>query len=97
MKSVAIVGASGYTGRELQRLLRGHTQAQAALLMSSRPEGSTDQGQALAPLDPARFADVDGVFLCTPHGTASQLAKAARDMDKPVVDLSADFRLKDAA
>lgn len=96
MKSVAIVGASGYTGRELQRLLQRHANISASVLMSSRLEGSTDAGRQLEPLNAARFADVDGVFLCTPHGAASQLAKDAIAMGKPVVDLSADFRLRDA-
>lgn len=96
MKSVAIVGASGYTGRELQRLLQRHANISASVLMSSRLEGSTDAGLLLEPLNPARFADVDGVFLCTPHGAASQLAKQAVSMGKPVVDLSADFRMRDA-
>lgn len=95
MKSVAIVGASGYTGRELLRLLAHHDHMTADVVMSSRPEGSIDQGRALEPLDPKRFADVDGVFLCTPHGTTSALAEAAVDAGKAVVDLSADFRLRD--
>lgn len=95
MKSLAIVGASGYTGRELQRLLKGHQHASADVLMSSRPDGSTDPERSQEPLDTARFADVDGVFLCTPHGAASELAKVAVNLGKPVVDLSADFRLRD--
>lgn len=95
MKSVAIVGASGYTGRELLRLLERHEHLSAGVVMSSRPEGSTDQGRTLEPLNAARFADVDGVFLCTPHGMTSALAQAAVQTGRPVVDLSADFRLRD--
>lgn len=95
MKSVAIVGASGYTGRELLRLLERHKHLSAGVVMSSRPEGSSDQGRKLEPLNAARFADVDGVFLCTPHGMTSALAQAAVQTGRPVVDLSADFRLRD--
>jgi N-acetyl-gamma-glutamyl-phosphate reductase len=97
MKSVAIVGASGYTGRELQRLLDGHPHLNADLLMTSRSEANDASASSsdLEPLNPDRFAEVDGVFLCTPHGAASQLATAALAANKPVVDLSADFRIRD--
>lgn len=49
------------------------------------------------PLDPTRFADHDAVFLCTPHGAAAPLARAALEGGARVVDLSADFRLRDPA
>ena len=104
-KSVAIVGASGYTGCELQRLLAHHPHLEAKLLMRSRvadaedrPTATSDRsGPTIEALDPQRFAEVDGVFLCTPHGAASELAAAAITAGKPVVDLSADFRLRDPA
>ncbi|MFT4840666.1 MAG: N-acetyl-gamma-glutamyl-phosphate reductase [Planctomycetota bacterium] len=108
MKSVAIVGASGYTGQELQKLLARHPHLEAKLLMSSRDPsdatvskaksqlGQNHAGQVLIePLNPERFGEVDGVFLCTPHGKASALVVAALAAGKPVVDLSADFRLRD--
>ena len=98
MKSVAIVGATGYTGQELQKLLARHPHLEAKLLMSSR-HGSSAKGHPIQdniePLNPARFDEVDGVFLCTPHGKASALAAAALAAGKVVVDLSADFRLRD--
>lgn len=99
MKSVAIVGASGYTGTELQKLLQRHPSMEATVLMRSRSApASTNNGgdRAIVPLDPARFADVDGVFLCTPHGLSAELAAKAVAAARPVVDLSADFRLRDA-
>jgi N-acetyl-gamma-glutamyl-phosphate reductase len=95
-KSVAIVGASGYTGTELQRLLAQHAHLEATLLMRSRAARTDESGSTgVQPLDPARFEEVHGVFLCTPHGAASELAAAAVAAGKPVVDLSADFRLRD--
>src|SRR5690606_7521120 len=48
-------------------------------------------------LDLDRLRDVDGVFLCTPHGAASAVATAALERGACVVDLSADFRLRDPA
>lgn len=97
MKSVAIVGATGYTGQELQKLLARHPNLDAKLLMSSRDNStaSNPTQNNIVPLNPARFDEVDGVFLCTPHGKASALASAALAAGKAVVDLSADFRLRD--
>ncbi|MCB9879272.1 MAG: N-acetyl-gamma-glutamyl-phosphate reductase [Planctomycetes bacterium] len=100
MSNVAIVGASGYTGRELMRLLRHHPQLRLASAMTARP-GSQPEPPAL-PCDPTvealdldRLADVDGVFLCTPHGAAASIAADLLARGTRVVDLSADFRLRD--
>jgi N-acetyl-gamma-glutamyl-phosphate reductase len=99
-KSVAIVGASGYTGRELVRLLTGHPAFTLRHVMASRqgldpeaPELPFDT--AIAPLDLDAIAGVDGVFLCTPHGAAAELAAKILALGPRVVDLSADFRLRD--
>ncbi len=102
MKTCAIVGASGYTGRELLTLLQRHRQLAATVVMTARP-GTAPEAPAfpgdptIDALDLARLAHVDGVFLCTPHGAASEIAKAALALGKKVVDLSADFRLRDPA
>jgi N-acetyl-gamma-glutamyl-phosphate reductase len=64
----------------------------------AEPEEPSVPGEArIDRLDLARLANVDGVFLCTPHGAASAVAKAALAHGKKVVDLSADFRLRDPA
>ena len=102
MKRVAIVGATGYTGRELLALLRRHRHLEASEVMTARPGASPEPplhpGEpTVAPLDLARLRQVDGVFLCTPHGAASAIALAALDAGTKVVDLSADFRLRDPA
>lgn len=94
MKTCAIVGATGYTGRELIALLRRHRRLKASVLMTARP-GVTPEQEDVDPLDLARLAEVDGVFLCTPHGAASRVARAALEAGRKVVDLSADFRLRD--
>lgn len=101
-RKVAILGASGYTGRELARLLARHPAFDPPLLLSSRPGVEPEAPETsfeprLEKLDVERFRDVDGVFLCTPHGAAAPYAREALRSGKVVVDLSADFRLKDEA
>ena len=102
MKTCAIVGASGYTGRELLSCLQRHPRLRATVVMTARagaqPEPPVFPGDpTIDALDLARLQAVDGVFLCTPHGAASAIAKAALAHGKMVVDLSADFRLRDPA
>ena len=96
MKRCAIVGATGYTGQELLRLLANHNGLEAAAVMTARP-GVVPKEADIGPLDLARLRDVDGVFLCTPHGAAAEVALAALEAGRPVVDLSADFRIRDEA
>lgn len=102
MKSCAIVGASGYTGRELLDLLSRHPRLRATAVMTARAGAAPEppafpNDPTIDALDLDRLAAVDGVFLCTPHGAASAIAKAALAHGKKVVDLSADFRLRDPA
>ena len=102
MKRCAIVGASGYTGRELLALLARHPSLRATAVMTARPGTAPEpptfpHDPVIDALDLARLADVDGVFLCTPHGAASAIAREALALGKKVVDLSADFRLRDPA
>jgi N-acetyl-gamma-glutamyl-phosphate reductase len=99
MKRVAIVGATGYTGRELLALCSRHRSLQVSEVMTARPGTAPEPPQfpndpVIAPLDLSRLAKVDGVFLCTPHGAASEVARAALGHGCKVVDLSADFRLR---
>ena len=96
MRTCAIVGATGYTGQELTALLQRHAGLKASVLMTARP-GVVPAQDGVEPLDTDRLADVDGVFLCTPHGAASSIALAAMEKGRAVVDLSADFRLRDPA
>lgn len=101
MKRVSILGASGYTGRELARLLSSHRELELDGFLGAR-EGVAPEAPELEcdrpvePLDWTRVARCDGVFLCTPHGTSAELAKKLVALGVKVVDLSADFRLKSA-
>jgi len=99
VKSAAILGASGYTGRELARLLARHPALRLAGAFSAR-EGEVPEAPELPvdlriePLNWKRVARCDGVFLCTPHGTSAGLARRVLELGPKVVDLSADFRFR---
>ncbi|MFO1052882.1 MAG: N-acetyl-gamma-glutamyl-phosphate reductase [Planctomycetota bacterium] len=101
-KRVAILGASGYTGRELTRLVSAHPDLETPTLMTARAGVEPDAPESsfeprIERLDLGRLGGFDGVFLCTPHGAAAPFARAALDAGCKVVDLSADFRLRDPA
>ncbi len=100
MKKVAVIGASGYAGRELCGLLEGHPELHLQLRMSARKQPAQPDSEldpSIMPLDTDALEGLDGVFLCTPHGAASAVARAGLDAGAVVVDLSADFRLRDPA
>jgi N-acetyl-gamma-glutamyl-phosphate reductase len=105
MASIGIVGGTGYTGSELLRLLVGHPHADVRVI-TSRAEAGQRVADALPMLrgrvdltfeDPetAPLPECDLVFFATPNGTAMQQAPALLDAGVRVVDLAADFRLKD--
>jgi N-acetyl-gamma-glutamyl-phosphate reductase len=106
MIKVGVVGATGYTGVELLRLLSGHPQVQI-LLVTSRSEA----GKAVDDLFPSLRGIVDlefilpdvshlkkceVVFFATPNGVAMHQATELLEAGCKVIDLSADFRLNDA-
>ncbi len=108
---VAILGASGYTGMELVRLLLLHPAAQITAATSR-----SNAGRRIDDVFP-RFARLPGsqlpftepdmeevvasgatvAFLALPHGTAAQYARTLLEKGLRVIDLSADFRLREAA
>ena len=102
--NVGVFGASGYTGFETVGLLRRHEGINLVFATSESAAGqrlsdiyptSWDVplvAQAEAPLD-----QVEAVFCCLPHAASMPTVKAARQAGVRVVDLSADFRLTDAA
>lgn len=108
---VAIVGASGYAGEDLVRLLLGHPQADLTEVTSRQYAGQTlaqvfpkfshyPAARALRFTEPnaellAKSAEV--VFLALPHGVAAEYAVPLLENGVTVIDLSADFRLKDPA
>lgn len=107
-KRVGIVGASGFTGAELLRLLNGHPDLDVVAAT-----GDSQAGTAVGELYPslaaaypdltfARYAEgladdleLDVVFCGLPHGTSQQIVPGLLDGERLVVDLGADFRLKD--
>lgn len=107
MIKVGIVGGTGYTGAELLRLLAQHKGVDVAVLTSRQEAGK--RADALFPHlrgctdavyeapDVERLSTCDGVFFATPHGTCMEMAPALVEKGVRIVDLSADFRLKDAA
>ncbi|MGH9185786.1 MAG: N-acetyl-gamma-glutamyl-phosphate reductase [Acidimicrobiales bacterium] len=108
MISVGVVGASGYTGAELLRLCAAHPDLEVVLATgdSQADVKVADLYPSLAPAYPelvfTRFASerVDGldlVFSCLPHGASQELLPDLRSRVKWLVDLAADFRLKDPA
>ena len=98
-----VVGATGYAGAELVRLLTGHPQAELAAISSV-----SFTGQALSDIYPAYYhiCDLvcgtqeevveksDVVFAALPHGLSQELAKTCYDAGKVFIDLGADFRLE---
>ena len=105
MIRVAIVGGTGYAGVELLRLLASHTQAEV-VAVTSRSEAGRRIDDMFPSLrgcvdleycDPASslVENCDMVFFATPNGTAMHQVKALLDGGSRVVDLAADFRLKD--
>lgn len=107
----AIVGASGYAGEELVRLLLGHPQADLVAVTSRQYAGQTiaqvfprfshfPRAKSLRFSEPnvellAREAAV--IFLALPHGVAAEYAVPLLKLGSIVIDLSADFRLRQAA
>ena len=111
MKQVAIVGASGYSGEELVRLLLSHPHAELAAVTSRQYAGQTlaqifpkfahhPRARALRFSEPkaellAKHAQI--IFLALPHGVAAEYAVPLLQLGCQVIDLSADFRVKSAA
>src|SRR5882672_9632447 len=111
MKKVAIVGASGYSGEELVRLLLSHPQVELAAVTSRQYTGQTlaqvfprfanhPKAKVLRFTEPnaellAKQAGI--VFLALPHGVAAEFAVPLLNAGCTVIDLSADFRLRSAA
>ena len=105
MIKVGIVGGTGYTGVELLRLLAMHPQAEVSVITSRGEEGRevSDlfpnlrghyQLQFTAP-DPEALGQCDVVFFATPHGVAQSMVPSVLATGTRVIDLSADFRLRD--
>ena len=107
MIKAGVVGGTGYTGVELLRLLASHPNVELAVITSR-----SEAGQAVADMFPnlrghldlcfqepdlATLKSCDVVFFATPNGTAMSMAAELLDAGVKIIDLAADFRLKDPA
>lgn len=105
MIKVGIVGGTGYTGVELLRLLARHPQVALAAITSRKEAGMkvADMfpnlrgrvGLAFSDPEQAGLDKCDVVFFATPNGVAMQQTRALLDAGVKVIDLAADFRIKD--
>jgi len=106
MLNVAIVGASGYTGLELIRILHCHPEVAVTCLTSEQSAGKrisdvfpTLRGRCdllLENLEPVRVAEkADIIFTALPHKAAMEVVPTFLKLGKQVIDLSADYRLSD--
>lgn len=103
---IGVLGASGYTGSEIVRFLANHPYFAVTLMTADRKAGQSigsvfphliaqDLPDMISIKD-ADFSTVDAVFCCLPHGTTQEIIKCLPRGLK-IVDLSADFRLRDIA
>ncbi|MGD8546359.1 MAG: N-acetyl-gamma-glutamyl-phosphate reductase [Thiohalophilus sp.] len=107
MIQAGIVGGTGYTGVELLRLLAAHPEVELRLITSRSEAGQPVADMfpnlrgvvdlAFSEPDPERLAECDVVFFATPHGVAMNTAGELLEKGVKVVDLGADFRIKDVA
>jgi N-acetyl-gamma-glutamyl-phosphate reductase len=106
MYKAGIAGATGYTGLELVQLIQRHPHLEIGWITSENSAGKRFSDVHAAPweipLIPladafARAHEVDVVFLCLPHGESIEAAQRFAASNLIVIDLSADFRLKDVA
>src|SRR4051794_35226128 len=103
----AVLGASGYAGGELLRLLAAHPDLELAavsaggnagrLLGEVHPQLVSLADRPLLPADDDRLADADVLFLALPHGESAAYVDRLASGDTVVVDLGADFRLGEGA
>ena len=106
---IAIFGASGYTGAEAIRIALGHPDVEIVALTGESKAGKSIEEvyphlvgyglPALVRIEDVSLAGLDAVFLCLPHATTQKVAKTLRTAapDLRLIDLSADFRLRNVA
>ena len=105
MTSVSIIGGSGYGGGELLRLLLGHPNVEIKQVTSRSHLGeyvyqvhpNLRKQTQLKFSDPASLEPVDLLFLAQPHGQSQYHIEEYANLASKVIDLAADFRLRDAA
>lgn len=103
-KKIAVIGASGYTGAELVRLLLNHPHVDISALTADRHAGEAMSDAYpqlygcglpdLVTLSAVDWTEIEAAFCCLPHGVSQELIAGLPDA-LTVIDLSADFRLRD--
>ncbi len=101
----AVIGASGYAGGELLRLLSIHPHLQVTqvsahsnageLITSVHPHLTTHQNEKFLSFDSLNFEDIDVAFIALPHGQSAAIVGKFNSQTK-IIDLGADFRLADS-
>jgi N-acetyl-gamma-glutamyl-phosphate reductase len=101
----AVIGASGYAGGELLRLLSTHPHLQVTqvsahsnageLITNVHPHLTTHNGERFLSIDSLKFEDIEVAFIALPHGQSAGIVEKFSKNTK-IVDLGADFRLTDA-
>ncbi len=103
-KKISIIGASGYTGGELLRWSLIHPEMEVSQVTSERFAGQgvhklnpNLRGFTSLAFTPVKElnTDIDAIFICTPHKAAAPYVKQFWETGVKIIDLSADFRLKD--
>ena len=103
-KNIGIVGGSGYAGEELLSLISNHQYMNILAVSSREFEGQPISSVFKSFIDPEltflnptdkKFFECDLIFFCTPHGSSMSMAKKFLDSGIKIIDLSADFRIKD--
>ncbi|MDQ0202655.1 N-acetyl-gamma-glutamyl-phosphate reductase [Pectinatus haikarae] len=106
---VSIIGATGYAGVELLRILHNHPEADIAYLTSESSAGKKISDiyehlrgiydQVLISMDNIQqiAAESDFLFICLPHGHAMQVGKTIENQNTRIIDLGADYRFTDTA
>jgi N-acetyl-gamma-glutamyl-phosphate reductase len=106
-KRIAILGASGYTGADMVRLALGHPGIDIVALTADRKAGqplasvfphfTPARLPDLVAIDAVDFGGLDAVFACLPHAATAETVARIGLGGPVIIDLSADFRLRDAA
>ncbi len=102
-KTIAIIGATGYTGSELVRILHDHPEVEIVTITSESKAGRPFSAihphlsgvcdLELKPMEALGHEEVDLIFLALPHGVSMEYVRDHTDTRTPIIDLSGDFRL----
>ena len=103
---IAIAGVTGYSGRELKKILDTHEHVEIVSVYASSSIGerldesasvkNKDEALIISNIDKASFSNIDAIFFCTPHDFSMQYVSKILSAGVKIIDLSADYRFNDA-